>query len=79
MTDTFDKLTDVFRDVFDDEELAVTRETTASDVPAWDSLMHVTLIVAVEKSFGVRFKSSDVASLQNVGELVDLIEASRRP
>ena len=78
MTDTFDKLTDVFRDVFDDEELTVTRETTASDVPAWDSLMHVTLIVAVEKSFGVRFKSSDVASLQNVGELVDLIEASRR-
>jgi acyl carrier protein len=78
MTDTLNRLTDVFRDVFDDEALTITRETTAADVPAWDSLMHVTLIVAVERSFGVRFKSSEVASLQNVGELVDLIDASRR-
>jgi acyl carrier protein len=47
-------------------------------VPAWDSLMHVTLIIAVERSFGVRFKSSEVANLQNVGDLVDLVEASRK-
>jgi acyl carrier protein len=78
MTDTLTRLTDVFRDVFNDDALDITRETTAADVPEWDSLMHVTLIVNVEKSFGVRFKSSQIAGLQNVGELVDLIEAGRR-
>ena len=75
MTDTLTRLTDVFRDVFSDDALNLTRETTAADVPEWDSLMHVTLIVAVEKSFGIRFKSSEVSGLKNVGELADLVES----
>jgi acyl carrier protein len=64
----------VFRDVFDDEELTVSPETTAADVPGWDSLMHVRLIVALESALRVRFSSAEVASLKNVGELVGLIE-----
>lgn len=74
-TETLGRLGDVFKDVFNDDALTITRETTAADIPEWDSLMHVTLIVNVEKAFGVRFKSSEVSSLQNVGELVDLIGA----
>jgi acyl carrier protein len=83
MNDTLARLTDVFRDVFDDEELVIDRQTTAKDIPGWDSLMHVTLLVNVEKTFGVRFTSSEVAGLKNVGELIDLIgsksSASRPP
>lgn len=68
-----DRLVEVFRDVFEDERLTVTRSTTSADVPGWDSLTHVTLILTVESVFGVRFSSSEVAMLQNAGELDDLI------
>jgi acyl carrier protein len=74
VTDTLERVNEVFRDVFDNEELVVSPETTAKDVEGWDSLMHVTLIVNVEKAFQIRFTSSEVAALKNVGELVHLIE-----
>ncbi|HVU88621.1 MAG TPA: acyl carrier protein [Pirellulales bacterium] len=77
MADTLAQLTEVFHDVFDDDSLVITPQTTAKDIENWDSLMHVTLIVKVEKTFNVRFSSSDVAGLQNVGELVSLIDAMR--
>jgi acyl carrier protein len=73
MSDVLSRLNQVFQDVFDDDELTITTKTTAQDVEGWDSLMHVTLLVNVEKAFGVRFTSSEVAALKNVGELVDLI------
>ena len=75
MQATLDRLQDVFRDVFEDDGLTVGPETTADDVDGWDSLMHVTMMVNVEKTFGVRFSSREVASLRNVGHLVELIEA----
>lgn len=65
----------VFQEVFDDDELLVTPETKASDVAEWDSLMHVNLILAVEREFGVRFTSMEVATLVDVGHLAKLIDA----
>jgi acyl carrier protein len=47
---------------------------TATDVPAWDSLSHITLIVAVEREFGIRFTTAEVAALMNVGDLADLVQ-----
>lgn len=72
--ETLARLNLVFQDVFDDDELQVDRDTTADDIEDWDSIMHVTLIVNVERTFGVRFPSSRVGKLANVGELVDLVE-----
>jgi acyl carrier protein len=46
---------------------------TARDVPAWDSLSHITLIVAVEREFRIRFTTAEVAALMNVGDLADQI------
>lgn len=77
MSNTLERLNDVFREVFDDDELTTSRQTTAADVENWDSLMHVTLVINVEKVFGVRFSSSEVAGLKNVGELVDLIDTKQ--
>jgi acyl carrier protein len=74
MSDVLLQLNDVFQNVFNDDELSISPATTAQDVEGWDSLMHVTLMVNVEKAFGIRFSSSEVASLKNVGELLDLIE-----
>jgi acyl carrier protein len=72
---TLDRLNGVFQQVFDDDELAVQRSTTAKDVEGWDSLMHVTLLVNIEKVFGIKFSSSEVASLKTVGDLADLVDA----
>ena len=66
-------LTDVFRDVLDDDSITLRNETTADDVEGWDSLSHIRLIVAVEKRFNLRFPTSKVVSLRNVGEMADLI------
>lgn len=77
MADTLSRLAQVFQDVFDDEDLAVTPATTAADVPGWDSVMHITLMMRIEKTFGLRFKSGEVAGLKDVGELARLIDARK--
>jgi acyl carrier protein len=73
MVDILEGLQPIFRDVFEDDSLTVTRQTTADDVPEWDSLAHVNLIAAVEESFGVRFALGELEDLRCVGDMVDLI------
>ncbi|MBH5369007.1 acyl carrier protein [Bradyrhizobium glycinis] len=68
------KLTSVFRDVFDEDDLSLMPETTAEDVDGWDSLSHIRLVLAVSKSFGVKFSASEIGGLKNVGEFVELIQ-----
>ena len=68
----------MFQNVFDDDDLEIDRKTSARDVDEWDSLMHIDLVLNVEKEFGIRFSSSEVALLQYVGQLVDLIDSKSR-
>ena len=75
LSNTLVRLGELFQDVFDDDELEISRETSAANIDGWDSLMHVHLVVATERAFNVRFSSTEVATLLNVGELVDLIDA----
>lgn len=77
MQDTLATINHVFREVFGDDSLEVNHQTTARDIQAWDSLMHVNLVLGVEREFGVRFSSSQVATLQTVGELVQLVDRMR--
>ncbi len=70
----FERLNGVFRDVFDDSSITVGEDTTAADIDGWDSLMHITLISAVEDEFGVSFNMRDVVKMKNVGDMADLIE-----
>ena len=67
------RITDVIRNVFLDDELQVTETTTATDVPGWDSLMHVTIIINLEKAFGLRFASAEITALKTVGDLARLV------
>jgi acyl carrier protein len=69
------KMTEIFRDVFDDEAIKVTPDLTASDVPEWDSLSHIRLVLAVQKAFQTKFSAAQTANLKNVGEFVALIRA----
>ena len=71
--EVFERVTDIFRDVFDDDELVISDSTNAEDIEDWDSLEHIQLIVGMEKEFKVKFDIKTVNSLENVGQMVDLI------
>ncbi|MBQ6244029.1 MAG: acyl carrier protein [Bacteroidales bacterium] len=71
----FSRLEEVFRDVLDNDEIVLTDTTTADDIEEWDSLTHIQLIVAIEKTFQVKFTSKEILSWKNVGELADCIQS----
>lgn len=71
--EVFEKLTGIFEDVFDIEDVELTDATSADDIEEWDSLSHVQLIVAIEKAFKMKFTSLEIMKWKNVGELVDSI------
>jgi acyl carrier protein len=71
--DVFSKLSKIFEEVMDIDEVDLHDDTTAADIEEWDSLSHVRLIVSVERSFGIRFTNKEVEQLKTVGELVDAI------
>ena len=69
----YEKMNEIFRNVFDDEDIFLQDETNAEDIDDWDSLEQINLIVAIENEFGMMFDMAEVADLANVGEMVDLI------
>lgn len=73
MENIYEKLNEVFQDVFDDDSIIVSENTTADDIEDWDSLEHINLVVAVEKCFGIKFTMGEVTGMKNVGEMVDII------
>ena len=68
-----ERLNEVFRDVFDNEDITVTDSTTADDIEEWDSLEHISLISAVEKTFKMRFTMKEVSGMKNVGEMINIL------
>jgi len=70
----YENLNEVFREVFDNEEIQLTPETTSDDIEGWDSLSHVNLIIAVEMKFNIEFTQQEIRSFANVGEMAACIE-----
>lgn len=68
-------VTQIFRDVFDDEELIITDSTNSDDIEDWDSLEHISLIISMEKEFNMKFDIKEVNKLENVGQMIDMIKA----
>ena len=71
----YERVAQIFADVFDEDSITITPELSAKDVDGWDSLTHVRLILTVEKAFKIKFSTSEIGKLQNVGDLVSLIKA----
>ena len=71
----YTSLAKIFEDVFDEESIQLTPELTAKDVDGWDSLNHIRLILTVERAFKVKFSTSEIGKLNNVGDLVALIKS----
>jgi len=64
----------IFKDIFDEDDLIIKDETNADDIDDWDSLNHINLISAIEKYFKIKFALGELQSLKNVGAMIDLIE-----
>ena len=71
--EVYEKLNEVFRDVFEDEDITVNDNTTADDIEDWDSLEHINLVSAVEREFNIKFTMAQVRGMKNVGEMVEVI------
>ncbi len=73
----YQRLTPLFCETFDNDDIVLRPEMTAEDVDGWDSFSHIRLVVAVETEFNVSLTASEVAALKNVGEFVSLLTRKR--
>lgn len=71
----YQKLTDLFRELFADDSIVLTPQTTANDIQGWDSFNHISVIVAVETRFGVKMSTGEIENLADVGALVNAIRS----
>ncbi len=76
-TELLDRLQDVFRRILGKPALMLNETTTAEDIPEWTSLTHVQLINEIEDTMKVHFSVREMMGWQNVGEIMDSIEAKQ--
>ena len=74
-----ERLNKIFCEVFDDDDIKITPETTANDVDGWDSLSHVNLITTIEARFTIRFTQKELLKQRNVGDLIADIDRKLAP
>lgn len=68
------ELSAIARSVFEDRNLELTLDTASDDIPAWDSMNHITLVVEVECRFDIKFQMAEIEELKSVREFVRLIQ-----
>jgi acyl carrier protein len=73
-TTIYSQLSEVFARVFDDDSIKVSPELSAKDVDGWDSLTHIRLMLTIEKKFKIKFSTSEIGKLKNLGDLAKLIK-----
>ena len=73
-TEILIELQPIFRQVFDDDKLVIKEDTSAKDIPDWDSLSHINLVSSIEKKLNVRFDMRDLLDLKDVSDMVGLIQ-----
>ena len=71
-------LNEIFREVLDDDSISLTPASTAADIPAWDSMNHITIVVEAERRFGIKVRTAEIEELRNVGDFVALIASKKR-
>jgi acyl carrier protein len=72
--EVYSQLTSIFHEVFDDSDIVLTPEMTAGDLKDWDSFNHINLIVTIESRLKIKFKTAEIESLRNVGQLAEVIK-----
>jgi acyl carrier protein len=72
--DILEVLTELFREIFDDDSIVLTSATAAKDIDGWDSFVHVTISIGIEERFRIKFQTAEIETLLNVGDMIDLID-----
>jgi acyl carrier protein len=73
-SEILNKVSHIFIDTLNNDDLKINEATTANDVAEWDSLSHILLVVAIEKYFKIRFTSKEIQSWENVGEIINSVQ-----
>ena len=73
-SDIFNKVQEVFREVLEDEKLIIKENFNSDDIDDWDSLTHIMLVVEIEKTFSMRFMSSEISNWKDIGAMITAIE-----
>ena len=71
--EVFNGVQDIFRDIFDEDDMVIEDKTNSDDVEEWDSLNHINLVSAIEKEFEIRFALGELMALKDVGAMIDLM------
>jgi len=71
--EVFNGVQDIFRDIFDEDDMVIEDKTSSDDIEDWDSLNHINLVSAIEKEFEIRFALGELMALKDVGAMVDLM------
>ncbi len=75
----YSQLTPIFHDIFDDDSIVLTPETSATDIDSWDSFNHINLVIAIQKAFAVKFSTAELEQVATVGDIVALLEKKSVP
>jgi len=67
------KLQDIFIDILENKEIILNYDTIYDDIPNWDSLTNIILIIEIEKKFNLKFKLEEIQSFKNISEICDNI------
>jgi acyl carrier protein len=78
-SEILEKLNGIFTDVLDNDDIKISETSTANDIEEWDSLTHIQLVVAIEKTFKVKFTTYEIQVWKNVGDMVNSIQAKLNP
>ena len=71
--EVFSGIQDIFRDIFDVDDLVISNTTNSDEIEDWDSLNHINLVSAIEKEFKIKFALGELETLRDVGAMVDLM------
>ena len=71
--EVFSGIQDIFRDIFDVDDLVINNTTNSDEIEDWDSLNHINLVSAIEKEFKIKFALGELMTLKDVGAMVDLM------
>ena len=70
-------ITEVVREALGDDTITLTPNSVAGDFAGWDSFTHITIVVATEMRFGIKFRTAEIESLREIGDFIALIQKKK--
>jgi len=71
--EVFNGVQDIFRDIFDEDDMVINNTTSSDEIDDWDSLNHINLVSAIEKEFKIKFALGELMALKDVSDMIDLM------